>query len=208
MGAFTNYVQDFPNRCNEVLEAFSYRAQEIKREVTLLLAVATPCLILPYERLHKKFHPSRDQEKFAVAKSTLDDKVLKKCGESCLWSTPDAWRFKKLNLTELRGDPWQWGLNVDTESIVDKKAKFVLSILRNALAHGSIWTMGDPIDTLVFVSLVEWEDNPECKGPFNTIQCSPKELGQFLKNWVNFLNELKIPADLCVDTGSFRDEPE
>ena len=208
MGAYTNYVQDFPNRCNEVLEAFSYCAQIIGREATLLLAVATPCLILPYERLQKKFHPSRDQKKFTKAKSTLDAKVLKKCGESCLWSTPNAWRFKKLDRTELSDDPWQWGLDVDTESIVDKKAKFVLSILRNALAHGSIWTINDPIDTLVFVSLVEWKDNLKCEGPFNTIQCSPKELGQFLKNWVNFLSELKIPAEQCVDTGSFRDEPE
>jgi hypothetical protein len=205
MGAYTNYVQDFPNRCKEILETFTYCAQKIKLEVTLLLTVTTPCIILPYERLQKGAHPSKDHEKFDKAKKTLDDKLKDTCGKSGLWSTPNAWRFKKLDRTELRDDPWQWGLDVGTESIVDKKAKYVLSILRNALAHGSIWTMKDPIETLVFVSLVQWKNNPECKGPFNTIQCSPKELGQFLKNWVKFLNELKIPADQCIDTGSFRD---
>jgi hypothetical protein len=135
-------------------------------------------------------------------KKTLNDELIKKCRESCLWNTFETWQFKTLKFTDLRDYPGQWGLEKDTESIENKEAKFVLSILRNALAHGNSWTMNDPIDTLVFVSLKEW--NKECKGPFYAIQCSPKALTQFLKNWVNFLNQLQIPSEQCVDTGTFR----
>ena len=205
MGSYANYFEDLPVRCNEILKEFSYRAEEIEREVTLLLAVATPCIILPYERLHKKFHPSKDQKTFSEAKDALDTEMLKECRESSLWNKLDDWRFKKLDIIELPDGPWQWGLDVNTESITNKKAKFILCILRNALAHGNIYTLGDPIETIVFVSLEDW--NKECNGPFNTIQCSPKVLGQFLKNWVNFLSESKIPADLCVETESFREKP-
>ena len=202
MGAYKNYVQDFPARCKEVLEEFTVDASEIGREVTLLLAIATPCLILPYERLHKDGHPSKDRDKFVKAKTTLDAELENKCGESCLWrnKSDDAWRFKQLD--ELLGDPDRWGLHNETEPITAQKSESILSILRNALAHGNIWTTSDPIETLVFVSRVHYN---KPKGPFNTLQCSPKLLVQFIKNWVDFLKDLEIPADPSVETGFFRE---
>jgi len=202
MTAYKNYIQHFPIRCMDVLETFEWDASEIDREVTLSLAIATPCLIVPYERLNSEDHPSKDRERFVEAKKTWDVELRKKCGKSCLWrnSFEDTWRFKQLD--EVSGDPDSWKLNNETEPITAKKTKLVLSILRNALAHGNIWTTGDPIETLVFVSRVCYR---KPQGPFNTLQCSPQLLVQFIKNWVGFLKDLEIPAEPSVETKFFRD---
>ena len=203
MTAYKNFVQDFPNRCRDVLTTSRSHAQETDREVTLLLAVATPCLILPYERLHKDAHPSRDQERFIEAKRTLDAELEKECSNSRLWMSfhEDDWRFKKLD--EIKGYPAGWGLEKNTRPIASKKGRTILKVIRNALAHGNIWTNGDPTHTVVFVSLANIE-KPE--GPFNTLQCSPQVLDRFIINWVDFLRYLEIPAYAFVETGFFSEE--
>jgi len=163
--------------------------------VTLLLAVANPCLIFPYERLCKDKHPSHDRQKFIEAKKTLDAELRKECGKSCLWSSFSAndWRYKKLD--KLSDDFGELGLDRETKPITSKKVQDTLTNLRNALAHGNIWTIGNPIETLVFVSLVSLN---QPKGPFNTLQCSPKIFLHFIKNWIDFLRHLSIPTDAFV----------
>ena len=189
MTAYKNFIQDFPNRCREVLEAFRVPALAMDREVTLLLTAATPCLLLPYGRLHEEEHPSNDRENIVSETSTFDIELQKECGKSCLLSEfkDEDWRYKKLD--NLQGDLDAWGLKEDTESISAIKTETVLNILRNALAHGNVWTTGNPIDTLVFVSLVCLKKK---EGPFNTLQCSPQVFEQSLMNWVVFLNSLKL----------------
>lgn len=204
MTAYRNYVQDFPNRSRDLLKAFSASARTQNREVTLLFAVATSCLIVPYERLHDEAHPSQDRERFIEAKEILDKELEKECVDSTLWEASEvkAWSYKKMK--ELRGDPDAWALDRETKPINSKKTKTVLTILRNALAHGNIWTTGNPTThTLVFVSLV-CIDKP--KGPYNLLQCSPDAFRQLVMKWVDFLSGLKMPSDVFVQTGFFDDE--
>jgi hypothetical protein len=65
MTAYRNYVQDFPSRSRDLLNEFSLSARALNKEVTLLLAVATPCLIVPYERLRNGL-PAVGERKFTV----------------------------------------------------------------------------------------------------------------------------------------------
>lgn len=189
MTAYKNFIQDFPNRCKDVLEAFRVSASATDREVTLLITAATPCLLLPYGRLHEEKHPSQDRDNILNEASTFDIELSKECGKSCLLNgfKDEDWRYKKLN--NLQGDPDAWGLKEDTKPISAKKTETIFNILRNAFAHGNIWTTGNPINTLVFVSLVDCQ---KTEGPFNTLQCSPQIFEQFIMNWVGFLNGLKL----------------
>jgi len=203
MSAYKNFVQDFPTRCKSLLDMFDSQAARGNREVTLLLAVATPSLIVPFERLHKEAHPSRDDQRFAEASATLGAELSSQCDASRLWQQfkESDWRYKKLGT--LRGDPDAWGLDSDTKGIGAKQTKTILAILRNALAHGNVWTRGDPIGTLVFVSRV-CLDKPE--GPFHSLQCSPLVLAAFVRGWVGFLKDLNIPGDTFVETPFFAEQ--
>jgi hypothetical protein len=200
MSAYKNFVQDFPTRCTSLLDMFDRQAAQGNREVTLLLAVATPSLIVPFERLHKDAHPSRDDQRFVEAAATLDAELKSQCDASRLWQqfAEFDWCYKKLDA--LRGDPDAWGLDSDTKGIGAKQTKTVLGILRNALAHGNVWTRGDPIEKLVFVSRV-CHERPD--GPFHSLQCSPLVLAAFVRGWVGFLKDLNIPGDTFVETPFF-----
>ena len=200
MSAFKNFVQDFPKRCTDILNLFGHEAEMKDREVTLLLSVATPSLIIPFERLHKANHPSNDLIRFKAASEQLNTELKKKCKDSCLW-TNQTWQYKMLK--ELQGDPDAWGLDADAKSIIDKHTCTVLSILRNALAHGNIWTTGEPINTVVFVSLVSHE---KPMGPFHCLQCSPLIFAKFLRNWIAFLSLLSIPGGTFVETSDFEEK--
>lgn len=204
MSAYKNFVQDFPKRCGSLLSGFEKQAVYNNCEVTLLLAVATTGLIVPYERLSKKAHPSQDVERFAAAREKLNIELEKKCSESGIWRVfcEDDWRYKKLDC--LQGNPDEWGLDRDTKGITQKKSTTILNILRNALAHGNIWTMGNPeISTLVFVSLAS---SKQPNGPFKCLQCSPTVFSKFIKNWINFLGEVKVPGNLFVEAHSYEEQ--
>ncbi len=195
MSAYHNFVQDFPLRCKSLLGQFGPQARISNREVTLLLAVATSSLIVPFERLSKDAHPSRDIERFAEASDKLALELDSESQNSKLWQSfsGDDWRYKQLN--GLIGDPDAWGLAIGTKNIARKKSETILKILRNALAHGNIWTTGDPIDTLIFVSRA----SQESQGSFHSLQCSPAVLAKFINAWVDYLNEISIPGDVFME---------
>jgi hypothetical protein len=79
----------------------------------------------------------------------------------------------------------------------------VLRILRNALAHGSLFTRGagpgrpDDIRAIVFVS-VRWEKNDKGRyaptDTFDVLSCPPEDLRRLIFRWVDFLESLPLPA--------------
>ena len=65
MGAYANFVQDFPKRCNILLNDFHTLAKYRDKEVTLMLSLAATGLIFPHERLKTgSTHPSSDKDTF------------------------------------------------------------------------------------------------------------------------------------------------
>jgi len=51
MSNYNNFVSDFPGRCAELLKEYERSARLRKREVTLMLCIAMPSIVVPLERL-------------------------------------------------------------------------------------------------------------------------------------------------------------
>lgn len=51
MSSYKNFVSDFPARCAALLGDFERTARLRRREVTLMLCVAMPSIVVPLERL-------------------------------------------------------------------------------------------------------------------------------------------------------------
>jgi hypothetical protein len=80
----------------------------------------------------------------------------------------------------------------------DKNVRDVVDVLRNALAHGSIFSYGDPIERLLFLSAnyTPHDGKMEWDGTFSMLSVSPRDFRDFLEKWVEFLSKLPIPSDL------------
>lgn len=193
MTAYKNFVQDFPTRCKDVLKLAESRAIHQGREVTLLLVVASAAIIVPYERLRKdgQFpHPSSDRDKFTQASAKLDALLNCKFLGSALWNQEDARSWKYGELKSVTGAPDTWP-ELDSIKPVnnDKCVGDMLRIVRNALAHGNVYTQGNPIKCLSFVSGRPNKKNNEWK----YLQVSPDDFKSFLNQWFHFLEALDIP---------------
>jgi hypothetical protein len=196
MSNYDNFVSDFPGRCLDLLHAFERGARFRKREVTMMLSVATPSIIIPYERLRgpesdRPGHPLRDWNRYHTAKATLDDLLQKPFIGSALWpqSSPGSWCCGG-PLADVSGEPDSWQeLQANKHVSKDKKAGTVLKHVRNALAHGNIFTRGRPeIERLVLLSQVGEVFK------FNFISVSPADFRAFLEHWLSFLRNLPMPT--------------
>ena len=202
MSSYKNFVSDFPGRCAEILGWFERTAQRRKREVTFMLCVATPSILVPLERLagprstpgrEQPGHPSRDWERFERAKSELDRLFALPFRGSPLWpnDTSSSWSFGEL--ADMSNGPDSWAeLRAPKQLGPDKRAKTVLLHIRNALAHGNIFTRGSPdIDQIILLS-----ERARGVGKFEFLAVAPADFGVFLKNWLEFVRELELPEDV------------
>jgi hypothetical protein len=196
MSSYRNFVADFPKRCQSLLEEFYHDAVKRDREVTLLLAVATTAIIIPFERLrlpndqHDE-HPSNDRKQYDEAAIELDaviDQSFLTCG---LWDDESrSWGFrKKVYPKEKPIDDWLATHEKVNPISKDKTARSILKHLRNALAHGNIFTLTRPreIAKLIFLSK-PYEDTESV----NWIEVAPDDFYTFLDNWCNFLDSLQL----------------
>ena len=69
----------------------------------------------------------------------------------------------------------------------------MINLIRNALAHGNIYTYNNPIEKLIFIKVIT-SDNSVKK--FQYIRISPKDFRLFLEKWFDYLDNLKIPQDI------------
>lgn len=94
-------------------------------------------------------------------------------------------------------NPDSWEINYEKlPNII--KVLCVLKHIRNALAHGSIFTLpneNDKIKEIIFLS--EIRIGNEFRGNYNVLKVCPEDFKEFLQNWMKFLIEdLKIPAEV------------
>ena len=195
MGAYENFIKDFPSRCNDLLSDFSRLAEYRGREVTLMLSLAASGLIIPYERLKAgSEHPSSDRRIFEEAAKEIDKLSETPFLGSAFWnSNPDSWRFGKD--IEITTDGINvWALDNNAKPLSPKKqSKTVIGDLRNALAHGNIFTRGNPIETLIFITKPHTESNK-----FNFYMVSPNDFKKFLSKWFDFIESMRIPDKIPV----------
>lgn len=197
MSNYKNFVSDFPARCAELLAEFEPTAQSWKREVTRMLCVAMPSIVVPLERLGLPkqtensdtcAHPSQDSKKFEKAKSQFDCLLKQPFRESilCLESESKPWYFGELSDESKDPDDWP-ELKKPNRLGTEKEASTVLKHIRNALAHGNIFTRGHPdIEQIIFLS------KPTKANRFCFLAVEPEHFRDFLKNWLEFLKELDL----------------
>jgi hypothetical protein len=198
MSSFSDFVKDFPERCKDVLQLGQETAIENDREVTLLLMTAAAALVVPFERLNPDSiyeHPSNDAGRFPALTKSLSDLLKESFFGSRLWgSTVSSWRFGTQR--NFSGDPEQWDQPKHMSN--DKKVKSVLKTIRNAFAHGNIFTKGTPekIEIIVFVSRIE-DDAGNLVG-YNDLRVAPNDFRSLLIKWVEFLNTQGIPQAMAA----------
>jgi len=84
------------------------------------------------------------------------------------------------------GDPDGWDLKPLGPG---RKTKSVIKILRNGLAHGNIYTRGNPIKEVVLLSSIGDTDK------FDICAVTVSGLAEFLDNWIDFLASLPLSSD-------------
>jgi hypothetical protein len=190
--AYQNFIQDYPERCKKLLSQCFKDAERNNLEVTLLLNIATSGLIVPFERLSNDNHPSEDATRFQDAHDTLIKALEAPFLSSVLHPEESPGSWKSGELKELRGDPDAWGLETLKTLTKKKTSKPIVKILRNALAHGNIFTRGRPhIETLVFLSRV---DSTRPEAGYNCLTVSPMDLMRFTFCWLQLLADVGIPG--------------
>jgi hypothetical protein len=200
MTAYRNFIQDYPERCLKLLAKYSKSAKQNDLEVTLLLNIASSGLIVPYARLSENAHPSGDAARFEDAKNRLDQVLVAPFLSFVHPDTdPRSWRFGKRK--ELRGDLDAWNLD-HMKSLPNKETVSPLvKILRNALAHGNVFTRGSPhIETLVFLSRISHK-NPE--NGYNCLTVSPIDFETFVLRWLDALSSADIPGQIFTEADIF-----
>ena len=190
MSEYSSYVSDFPARCAEILDKFQFPANRMGREVTLLLSITSAGLIIPHERLKLKGdipHPSGDRDRYMRAARQYEELLDKPFLSSPLWSDQGVSSWRKGKVRNVRsGGPDSWEELRSAKTVGSEvRACTVLSILRNALAHGNVFTQGRRIQDIVFLS----EDRDPV---FRFISVSPNDLRKFMMNFFGFLKGLDL----------------
>lgn len=193
MSAYENFIQDFPNRCNDLLQECEKKARFIGREVTLMICIASAGFTIPFERIRQK-HPSENNCRYSEAAKRINELLKKNFLESRLAKgSKGSWH--RGPLASHSGSPDNWPEIGSPDKIKNnEKVKEILFHLRNALAHGNIYTIGRRIETIIFLSETDYKS-----GKFNYITVTPDDFCNFLRNWFEFLNDFTLSAE--VSTG-------
>ena len=192
-----NFIRDFPVRCGKILTKYQKDAETSGCEVTFMLSIAAAALPIPFERLRKPVggikHPSGDKQKYQRA----DGKFGNLCDQdflgSDLWDKkPKSWCIGEVAATIVKNEPEMWIGDVkqvpSSLKVVD-----VLKHLRNALAHGNIFTLpddSDEIQEIIFLNRIMC--GHEFTGRYSILTVSPIDFNGFLIKWMDFLKALKI----------------
>jgi hypothetical protein len=186
--AYTNFTSDFPKRCLDILDMALPMALEKERDITLLLMAASAGFLVPFERL-KSSHPFRFNEQETRTISRLSElKQRAFVGSVLCPDTSHSWELAEY-VSSVEGDLEGWLPSVNLELFGGgRKVEATLDLIRNALAHGNIHTIGSPIQNLIFVT--EIRGVRKRKGQpveYDVLRVSQIDFNRFVRNWINFL---------------------
>jgi hypothetical protein len=223
MSNWKYFFKHFPARVNKIFDAFDREALNNDVEVTFILTIAAAGFTVPFERL-KKYHPSEDASRFASSTKELKKLLDKKFIGSKLWPDVDSKSWRYINkMKSINGNVEEWIPEISfalplskekKQGFEDRRCNTILHHLRNALAHGNIFSFNDPITELIFLSSVEQSSSRnitaierllDClrslfglgdvqKKNFAVLVVSPADFKTFLKNWFVFLETLEPNA--------------
>lgn len=205
MSNYKNFIQDFPVRCGEILEEYKEQAKKSDREVTHMFAIAAVALTIPFERLRKPperiKNPSGDKQKYKEADGKFGNLCKQPFLQSNLWKDEvKSWKVGEVLAEDVKQEPENWA-QCSQSLPVNAKVVEVLEHIRNALAHGNIFTLpnlsppSDEIENIIFLSRIM--NGREFTGKYNLLTVSPGDFNEFLVKWIYFLkNELKLPSEV------------
>jgi hypothetical protein len=196
MSAYDDFHKDFPKRCLKILRSTKKHDEFKQHNVTLILIVASAGLVIPFERLRpreiNKEHPIGDREKYPDDAREIDNLMSEKILTSNLGKGVENWEH---GITASISNPPDTWLEMGKRKTIshDKTVGGVIKTIRNALSHGNIYTLRDPIEHIVFA-----EKNGDKKYSF--ICVSPKDFETFMKNWFKFLVSKNISIDVAKES--------
>lgn len=194
MSAYRNFVADFPGRCQRLLSRSFRNAESNDLEVTLLLSIASSGLLIPYARLTESEHPSQDPSRFVLARNSINCVLKSKFLGSPLHPEIDPGSWEIGSLVDIADSPDFWDWSRIKPISKDKTGNPLIKILRNALAHGNIFTMGSPhIESIAFLSKLNAQ---EPTAGYDCLVVSPADFKDFISRWLGSLEEAKIPGEV------------
>lgn len=187
MSNFTDFVEDYPKRCHEVLTSLYPNAEVLEREVTLLLCIASAGLVTPFERLRdnpQHPHPSKNRKTFEKHCEWIDS-LSKMTFQELQIEEKSSWKFAKLSNATFLREVEHWELDKHHTLDASKSVSAVLTLLRHSLAHGNVYTKNEgKLRRLAFVNHCDY-NNPD-KG-FKCLSVSPGAFKVFLDWWFSNL---------------------
>ena len=202
MTNYNNFIQDFPTRCYEILDQYKGPALLSGREMTLTLSMAASGFVVPFERLcPQEGTPYYDRCDYTKAASQFDRLCIKNFLSSELWKEDvGSWSFDELS--SVAGDPDSWPELQEPRTPLNscKTVRDILEHLRNALAHGNIFTFPKGVCSIKFIIFLSRQSR--ASSDFNFLCVSPQDFQKFLKNWFMFLKKLELPTAVFSSTAS------
>jgi hypothetical protein len=195
MTDYTDFIRDFPARCGDVLKLAYCPARAQDREVTLLIMTAAAALLVPFERLRPGMaveHLGADRRTYPDLANQLDAALKQPFLKSPFRrGGPGSWSVGKIDHPEA---------SVSREPLtMQTPASQVLATIRNALAHGNLFTIGGAdasIEVLRFFS----EDRRDGKlAGYRYLHVSPADFHSFLCRWFLFLKAKSIPPIVVAE---------
>jgi hypothetical protein len=162
---YTEFEQDFPRRCMRLLDDQLANAESENLKVTFLLTFATGmiCMIADRVALHAanrknvRAHPtgkSRVKDRWAEHAETLGASLRTRVEAEVLNHL--EYSASAIRVEGERPDQWIWQpMNPDTS------LRGFFSLVRNALAHGNIWTEPDHDGKIVRIVLAAKFEQPK-----------------------------------------------
>jgi hypothetical protein len=142
---YTEFEKDFPRRCMWLLDDQRANAESENLEVTFLLTFATGMICMIADRIALNAADLKQVRNHSTGKSRVKDRW-----EEHAETLRESLRTRAEVLNQLeysapairregeRPDQWTWQpMNPDTS------LRYTFSLVRNALAHGNIWTEPD-----------------------------------------------------------------
>ena len=195
MSAYRDYVTDFPCRCSELLMKLRSPARSIGLEVTHLLSVTMAGLIIPHARLKEEIripHPSGDRLRYRTAASEYDELLEKRFLSPPLWlDGGSTWRKGRVKDFRAQAPNFDEAFASAKRMRSNDKVKTVVTIMRNALAHGNIVTGGPEINDIMFLSANR-------NSAFRFVAVEPQDLHKFMMNYFKFLSHLDLSEGTLV----------
>ncbi len=193
MTAYANLIKDFPSRCLQLLNTLESGCRTHNLEVTLMLSIASSGLIVPMERLGPN-HPSLDKDAFSDTTTAINTLLGMRFVESPLALSSDAsWQYGQGKLDAWGSDPDGWS----RAAMTSQDVRQILSVIRNALAHGNIYTKSvgadKQIGEIVFASKKTNRISLGCgcdkydEVGMQHVTTTPVAFSHLLKTWIQCL---------------------